>query len=104
MYLGLESIRAKLPTELVGEIFPSYSPKSETGTKFELRIPVATDIPPTIKLGAKQLSFTRAQIYDREYRVSVFDANGKSEESVRPQDISHFNSPDVCQRWFQVLY
>jgi putative glutamine amidotransferase len=100
--LDREAIRAKLPKGLVAEIFPAYSPKTEKGTKFEMRLPVTSNQPPKIELSGTRLEFEKVAVDGKLYWVTTFNAE-RSGDGFVAEKVPALAKPSVCKQWFSVL-
>lgn len=100
--LGREAIRAKLPKGLVAEIYPAYSPKTEKGTKFEMRLPVTSDKPPVIELSGAKLEFEKLALDGKLYWVSTFNA-AKTGAGFSVEKVPSLTKATFCRQWFSVL-
>jgi putative glutamine amidotransferase len=100
--LGREAIQLKLPKNLVAEIYPAYSPKTEKGTKFEMRLPVKSFDPPQIQLENKALEFEKVSVKGKEYWVTTFSAK-KTGTGFTIDTVSKLHKENVCKKWFSLL-
>jgi gamma-glutamyl-gamma-aminobutyrate hydrolase PuuD len=96
--LGTEAVRAALPGVAKAEIYPAFSPKTEKGNKFELRIPVESVEAPRLSYGGQALEFERVQVGGKEYWVSVFDLKRGRLPRLGKKTVT----PESCQSWFSV--
>jgi putative glutamine amidotransferase len=100
--LSHDAIRAKLPKNMVAEIYPAYSPKIEKGTKFEMRLPVTSYEAPKIQLDKTPLKFEKVSVEGKEFWVTTFSAK-KSGNGLTVEAVTNFHKPNECKKWFSLL-